>query len=201
MKAFVLVVWAMLTWTGVVRAQQQPTLREALNQVLEETTKRCPLPNQFDEPGNPVARQKFLTEKMNAAVCQCYPRNIRNALKTTQEKDLSRQVTLQQLQEFMPPLLQPCMGAMFREMFGGEQCLAMLPAQAGPVPENFCACMKPEIAKFSDAEAVELGASGRAYREAVEVARNTGKPPPQKTPMMIRLGEIVQRCGRPPEKR
>ena len=181
------------------QAQQQPTLRQALQQVLDETAKRCPLPNQFDEPGNPQARQKFLTEKMNVAVCQCYPRNIRNALKTMPEKNLARQTSIQQMQELMPPLLQPCMGAMFREMFGGEQCLAMLPAQSGPVPENFCSCMKPEIAKFSDAEAVELGASGRAYRDAVEVARNTGQPPPPRSPMMIRLGEIVQRCAHPPK--
>ena len=201
MKLLAPLACALLAMTGIVHAQQQPTLREALQQVLDETGRRCPLPSQFNEPGTPEARQKFLTEKMNAAVCQCYPANIRKAIKSTAEKELARQVTVQQMQDFMPPLLQPCMGAMFREMFGGEQCQAMLPTQAEPVPADFCACMKPEIAKFSDAEAVELGATGRAYRDAVEYARRSGKPPPERSPMMARLGDIVKRCAQPPEKR
>ena len=180
---------------GGATAQQLPTLRQALHQTLDEGARRCPLTDRVDGSRHPPARQKLLNEKMNLAICQCVPENIRTALKTYPEEELSRQVTLEKMKSYLPRLMEPCLGAMFRELFGGEQCLDMLPAHAGPLPDGFCACMKPEIDKFTDAEAAELGVMGHQYRDALEKARQAGKPPPPQTPLMSRVTARMKSCA------
>lgn len=195
MKKALLAVFALLTLLGEAQAQQSPTLREALNQTLDEAAKRCPLRNQFNEPRHPEARQKFLTEKTNAAVCECFPRNVRNALETLPEEDLARQVNLEKMRAVMPDLLHPCLAVQFREMFGGDHCVAMLPANAPPVREGFCACMKPEVVKLSDAEAVELGTAAQRYAAAVEEAHKSGRSPPPRAPLIQRFQDSMKRCA------
>jgi hypothetical protein len=197
-KTTVIAVCAMLCLTGDAFAQQRPTLREALHQTLDESSRRCPMGKEFDDPTNPEARRKFMDEMMNEAICGCLPKKIHDALKTLPENELAKQVTLEDMKAYMPRMLEPCLGSMFRELFSGEQCLAMLPARAEKVPADFCACMKPEVDKFSDAEAVQLGSTGSQYRTAVEEARKAGKPPPEQSPLMARLTQRMKHCAGQP---
>ena len=110
----------------------------------------------------------------------------REALRTVPDAELSRQVDLSQVQEFLVPrAVHPCMGEVFRDLFGGESCHVMMGAKGGAeTADKVCGCLKPAVARFSDAEAAELGVSFVQYQSMAELARMAGKPAPPRSPLL-----------------
>lgn len=182
---------------GIAPAQERPTLRQALNQVLDEFRQRCPLAGGDKAPSDGNVVDQLMNRKMNWAVCECLPDRAREALRTVPDAELSRQVELPQVQEFLNPrAVQPCVGEVFRDLFGGENCRVMMGARGrAETADKVCGCLKPEVARFSDAEAAELGVSFVQYQSLAERARKAGKPAPPRSPLLQRMIDVIDNCS------
>lgn len=187
----------MLCCCATVSAQQNPTLGQALDQVLEEAADRCPIESESINPGqpDPGKLRVRISQLGNVATCECMPRRIREALRTTDPAQLSRQVGVEQVSELViSRFLTPCLGDAFRELFSGDACEELFPL-SNRVPGNFCACMKPRLREYSDAEAVELGNAYSTYAALRQKARQEGKALPPRPPIADRLFAAVTACG------
>jgi hypothetical protein len=189
-------VFALLCCCAAVSAQD-PTLGQAMNQVLDEAAERCPLESESIAPGqsNPGKLRVRISQLGNHATCECMPKRIREALQTTDPAELSRQIDLEQVSELViSRFLTPCLGDAFRELFSGEACEELFPL-SDRAPGSFCACMKPRLREYSDAEAVELGNAYSTYAALRQKARQEGKAPPPRPPIADRLFAAVTACG------
>jgi hypothetical protein len=187
----------LLTMGAVVSAQENPTLGQALDQLLDEAARSCPLesePARTGQPDSGALRAK-VAELGNRATCACMPQRIREALRTLDPAEMSRKVDVDEARAIVVSrFLTPCLGEAFRDLFSGDACEEVFPLSSR-VPENFCACMKPRLRQYSDAEAVELGNAFVAYGARVQRARQDGKVPPPRPAIADRLFSAVTECG------
>lgn len=180
------------------QAQQAFPQRDMLQAYAAFTAEQCPRVAASVETTRAEGdeRKTLVIEQTYQMMCVCQPRKLEARLKSLTPAEATRPVTEQQFTaEASVHTIGPCMNEFMRELLSGKTCERM---QAGGKPgktTNFCACMKPEVQKFSDAEAIEIGTRFATYIPAARKAKAEGRELPDRTPLMDRIVAAMEKCG------
>jgi hypothetical protein len=190
----ILLLNAALAWACAASAQQatQPTLplRSALQQLLAQTAVQCPAQAAAlaAEKGKTDAKNFRFKQEFHLSLCQCQPAKVKALLEQRPAAELAATVTETQAMEYLTNhALQPCVGAVFRDMFAGNLCRDLMPAAT-------CGCMAPEVNRISDAELLRGGIAYHQYGQALAKAREEGKAAPG-AGAAEKLVQMVEKCS------
>jgi hypothetical protein len=177
----------------LAHAQEKIPLRLAIEQLQSETSTGCANEQRALEAAraNTPAKSLRARERLHEAICTCMPERLATLRKSATEAELARPVGLAEFQRDLEKrVMQPCTGAMFRDLFGGPLCRELM-------AHATCSCMAPEVARFTDAEAAELGATFSQFKQAEEKARKAGTALPARSALMNRMLTSVEKCKAP----
>lgn len=171
-------------------AQERVAVRSVLEQLDNEAVTGCAVEKRqlAAARASTPAPQMRENERRHEALCTCMPAKLREYGQRASSAELARQVTSEEFKVIMQTqALDPCLAAMFRDMFGGSLCRHLM-------TERTCACMAPEVARFTDKEGASLGSRFLEYKKAQAKSRKSGEPMPVPAPLVRRMLESMEKC-------
>lgn len=178
--------------------QQRATVEEFFDGMLSISTSQCARrgnkANELERQGKRVDADAIRDGEVT--LCDCLPNRLRQVRASLSREERSLKITEAEFSSrYIPRALAPCTAESLRRSYGGAGCADRI-ARRKPNPAKYCSCMSTEVAKFSEAETMELGRESADYVPAAAEAKKLGRPAPVTPPLMKRMAAMDAACSR-----
>lgn len=182
------------SWSGA----QQPsaTVDQFIDGMLSISVSRCSrrgdLSRDYDRQGKPAEADAARNGEI--MICDCFPSRLRKLRTELSRQERSTRMTEAEFSgRYMSRIFAPCTGQGLRRTYS-EGCTDRF-RQSKQNAASYCACMKQEVERFTDLEAMELGRESADYMPLAADAKKQGRPIPDQPPLLRRMTDIDAMCS------